>query len=791
MKITKLIIMLIAIVMFSCKHDSVNSNQEEIKSPLKLTYNQPAKKWVEALPIGNGRLGAMVFGTPDNEHLQLNEETFWSGRPNNYNHTEAASHLEEVRKLIFAGEYKKAQDIVGKHMMGVPNFQQAYQPIGDLWLNFAGHDSITNYTRELNLNTALTKVNYKIGDAKFTREIFCSEPDQVIAIRISCDKPNRISFDAKLNSPYQQSIEVNNNLIVMKGQWEGRLEKDKGLIAKVDGLGTRFETQLKAIVKDGETTAIDSVLQIRSANEVTLLLTTATSYKNYNDISGNPSIICDDYILEAEKKNYNELYKSHLEEYSNLFSRVEFKLGNSDIYNITTDKLIDSLQNGADIPEFAALYFQYGRYLLISSSRPGTYPANLSGIWNKHVLPRWGSKYTVNINLPMNYWAAEVCNLSECHDPLFKMMEELVETGSETARTHYNSRGWVLHHNTDIWRGTAPVDAAPFGQWVTGSAWLCQHLWEHYLYTNDEAFLKNKAYPILKKASLFYVDFLVEHPQYGYLVTCPSTSPEHQHHKGVSVCSGPTVDNQLIRELFQNTIKTAEILNADEALRDTLSQIITRLPPNKIGSGVQLQEWLEDWDMSAPEITHRHLSNLYALHPGYDITPQRTPELAEACKVVLQNRGVSNIGWTHAWQINLWARLGESENAYHVLSKLFSENTFSNLMDQCTKGGETFVIDANFGATAGIAEMLLQSHQQEIHLLPALPAKWQIGSIKGLRARGGFEVDMEWDNGQLVKAVIKSLHGKQLHLRYADKTISTETEKGKSYQLNGKLKKSK
>nr|WP_207422515.1 glycoside hydrolase N-terminal domain-containing protein [Pedobacter sp. SYSU D00873] len=907
-----------------------------------LWYKQPAVKWTDALAIGNGRIGGMVFGGLEKDRIQFNEETLWSGEPRNYNRQAAYQYLPQIRQLLAEGKQKDAEKLAEEQFMGlksnegkreawfndmrslkgldgnpaladyndsnwktfpvptyegwesagwegmdgavwfrtsfnlpakwtgknivldlnrirdedftfvngtqvghtsstegrkyiipkgvlkpgknvisiqvlnytdkggiagykdttrhiavypegteaskgvslnglwkykiqneeppaVGKYQADYQPFGDLFLNFSNTGAATNYRRELDLSTAISKTSYTVNGIDFVREYFVSQPQQALVVHLHANKAGNISFEAILGTPHKKySVrKVDDHTFALS------LQVRNGVL--------RGESFLRIEAKNGKVSASDKGITVVNADEATLYLTAATNYVNYKDVSGNAVAKAQSDLDNLKGLSYDKVRNDHIKEYQQYYNTFSVNFGGSDNADLPTDERLVRFANVKD-PSFVALYMQYGRYLLISSSRPGTRPANLQGIWNDLLSPPWGSKYTTNINAEMNYWPAEVLNLSPMHQSLFSMIKDLAEAGKETAKQYYNAAGWLVHHNTDIWRGTAPINSSTHGIWVGGGGWLSQHLWEHYLYTQDKEFLRNEAYPIMKSAASFFVDFLVKDPKTGWLISTPSNSPENG-----GLVAGPAMDHQIIRTLFRNTIEAAKVLNVDAEFVSNLQTKLPQIAPNQIGKYGQLQEWLEDKDDTTNK--HRHVSHLWGVHPGDDITWKKSPEVMKAARQSLIYRGDEATGWSLAWKINFWARFKDGDHAMDMVKLLLrpakgNAGSYTNLFD----AHPPFQIDGNFGAPAGIAEMLVQTHEGYIELLPALPSDLQEGSVKGIKARGGFELSFDWKDGKLRNVQVISAVGNNCTLKYGSKEISFKTKKGKKYTFNGNLR---
>jgi hypothetical protein len=747
------------IILFSILIIGCLSNITAQSSDYKLWYDKPAQVWTEALPLGNGRLGAMVFGNPASEQIQLNEATIWAGQPNNNANPDALVNIPKVRELVFAGKYLEAQTLATEKVMSKTNHGMPYQTFGDLRISFPGHTRYTNYYRDLNLDSACAIVKYDVDGVTFKREMFTSFSDQVVIIRLTASKKKKITFNAVLTSPHQDVFIASDGKCVTL---DGVSSWHEGLKGKV-----KFQGRVAAKTQGGKVSCKDGVLSVENADEAILYVSIATNFNNYKDITGNAQERAKDYLDKALEHSYSETKKANTAYFKSFMDKSSLDLGENKSTE-TTDKRIENFARTNDAHLVATCY-KYGRYLLICSSQPGGQAANLQGIWNDKLLPSWDSKYTTNINVEMNYWPAEVTNLSALYEPLLHLTKEVSETGKEAAKTMYGVNGWVLHHNTDIWRITGAVDKAPSGMWLAGGAWLSLHLWEHYLYTGDIEFLKS-IYPIMKNAALFFDNVLVKEPKHNWLVLCPSSSPENTHAGSegkATTAGGVSMDNELISSLWNIIIESSKALNTDTEFANHLQNRLKEMAPFQIGRWGQLQEWMEDWD--DPTDTHRHVSHLWALFPGNQISPYRTPELFDAARTSLIHRGDPSTGWSMAWKVCYWARLLDGDHAYKLITDQLSivrnepkhGGTYPNLFD----AHPPFQIDGNFGCTAGIAEMLMQSYDGFIYLLPALPSGWKNGEIKGLVARGGFELDIKWKQNEVEKVIIKSRNGGNCRIR--------------------------
>jgi alpha-L-fucosidase 2 len=731
-------------------------------SDLELWYTAPAAEWTEALPVGNGRLGAMVFGGVGRERLQLNEDTLWSGGPYSQVNPEAGPNLKAVQALLLEARFQEAEALADRHLMGRPFKQMSFHPIGDVWIDHKLPGPVGSYRRSLDLASAVARTEFEAGGIRFTRHVFASAAEGILAIHLRATRPGSIDATFSLTSPQESvSVSVDGSRLRLEGRNRGA-EGVEGAL--------RFAVGLRVLPTGGDLTTTGESLRVTNADDVLVLVDAATSFRRFDLVDKDPRRAVDSRLAPAAQKSLSELRASHDAEHRRLFERMTINLGRTAATDLPTDQRIASSPVTAD-PALAALYVQFARYLMIACSRPGTQPANLQGLWNDRTDPPWGSKYTSNINLQMNYWLPDLANLSECFEPLIRLAEEVSETGAEIAKAHYGARGWVMHHNTDLWRAAGPVDGARWGLWPTGGVWLCVQLWDHAVFRGRPEALVRRLHPLLAGAARFVLDTLVPLPGTGELVTCPSVSPENEHPFGSSLCVGPAMDRQLIRDLFDALEAAARDLGIEDGLVAEARLARPRIAADRVGREGQLQEWLEDWDMQVPEPHHRHVSHLYGLYPSRQIHPDRTPDLARAARRSLEIRGDEATGWGIGWRINLWARLRDGDRAHDLVRRLLApDRTYPNMFD----AHPPFQIDGNFGGAAGILEMLVQSDEDTVFLLPALPSAWPTGTLKGVGCRGGLTVDLEWREARLVACSLVSGSSRPVTIRYDGKSVSVE-----------------
>ena len=760
----------VSICFSSCKPDEESQTRKEVM----LWYNEPASEWNEALPVGNGRLGAMIFGDPNLERIQLNEESVWC-RKGRYADSDGKESMPRVRALLFNGKYAEAQDLAVDKLLQkrLPSGTNAYQTLGEIVIRYDDTSRVTGYRRSLNLEEAVARVDYERNGTEIHREVFVSAVDDMLVFREVAEQGPVNNCHIQLIRPGEgEEVTLEGNIITMKQHVEG-------------GQGVKYETRLKVITQGGKIVAEGNGLRVHNATGLELRLWAATDYSG-----SDPSSYCQSIQEENPGRSYEAILADHVKEYQEYFNRVSIDLGVSSTRHLPTDKRLELVAETDEDPGLAALYFNYGRYLLISSSRPGNLPANLQGIWNDKLIPPWNADYHITINLQMNYWPAEVTNLSECHLPYLRFLGELRESGRKTAQTTYNCRGFVAHHTTDVWHQTQLFGSPSWGMWPMGAAWSATHIWEHYLFTGDLDFLEEYGYEVMREAALFMSDFLVEHPVTGKLVTGPSLSPENRfatpQGDTAAINMGPAMDLQIVWHLFTSCIAAAEVLDTDHQFSAKLKSQLDRLSPVKIGSDGRILEWSEE-GLTEVSPGHRHMSHLYGLYPSPQYNWADTPEYMAAAEKVIDNRlqhGGGHTGWSRAWMINFYARLKEGEQAQNHIQKLLEKSTLPNLFDN----HPPFQIDGNFGGTAGIAECLIQSHAGYVELLPALPSAWKEGRVTGLVARGGFQVDMEWEGGELTKVKVLSRLGNPLTLKLGDSELSVETFEGESLALDGMLR---